>query len=156
MGRRPVLDDRQETRLSFDVALIELKTDPTPRELRMFALLWMPLFAGIVGVVLWRRGAVLPPAILWSGAALVAAVGAFRPRAIRPLFVGLIYLTAPIGWVVSHAVLALVYYGVVTPIGLLLRIFGRDAMKRGFDPRATSYFVPAEQGKKSEDYLRQF
>jgi hypothetical protein len=29
-------------------------------------------------------------------------------------------------------------------------------MKRGFDPRATSYFVPAEQGKQSEDYLRQF
>ncbi len=37
----------------------------------------------------------------------------------RAVFVGMSYLAWPIGFVVSHVILALVYYLVFTPIGLV-------------------------------------
>ena len=58
---------------------------------------------------------------------------------------------------VSHVVLALVYYLVFVPIGLLMRLFGYDPMKRGFDPEAATYWT-ARDPKASEPkrYFRQF
>ena len=67
---------------------------------------------------------------IWAVALLVCAVGLVRPPAIRLVCIGLIYLAFPIGWVVSHLLLAVVLYLVFTPIGLLLRLLGRDPLER--------------------------
>ena len=45
----------------------------------------------------------------------------------------------PIGWVVSHLLLGVVYFLVLTPIGLTLRALGRDPLERRFDQSASSY-----------------
>ena len=66
------------------------------------------------------------------------------------------YAVYPIGWTVSHLALAVVYYLVVTPIGLLMRLFGRDPMRRKFDPSATTYWQPHESPDEPERYFRQF
>jgi hypothetical protein len=65
----------------------------------------------------------------WVLAGLLSVGGLVLPALIRPIFVGLILLTFPIGWVVSHLLLGLIFYGVVTPIGLILRISGHDPLQ---------------------------
>jgi hypothetical protein len=94
---------------------------------------------------------------LWIAAVAVPVVGWAVPSFMRLVFVGMSYLAWPIGFVVSHVVLALVYYGVLTPIGLLMRIFGYDSMKKKFDPETATYWVkrsttPAD----AKTYFRQF
>lgn len=143
------------------MALIKLKTDPTPRELRQFGCLWLPLFCGVVGTLCWRESdRLLVASLVWGIGAASALAGALRPRLIRPIFVGLIYLTAPIGWVVSYAVLAFVYYGVLTPIGLLLRLIGHDTIPRGFDARSatrpSTYWTVPSSEKPLQSYFKQF
>lgn len=138
------------------MSLIELKTDPSRRDLRLFACLWCPLFCGALGLVLARHGSGTAATVTWVLGAAILGLGAAEPRLVRPVFLGLIYLTAPIGWVVSHAVLAVVYYLVVTPIGMLLRITGRDPMARRFEREAPSYWTPAEGDKPPERYFHQF
>ena len=139
------------------MALIELKTDPTPRELRQFGCLWLPLFCSVAGYLAWTKlGATFLAGSLWGAGVASALVGAVRPRLIRHVFVGLIHLTAPIGWVVSHLMLVLLYYGVVTPIGLLLRLVGRDPMARGFEKEAPTYWRAAAREESIESYLRQY
>jgi hypothetical protein len=67
------------------------------------------------------------------------------------------YLAWPIGFVVSHVVLALVYYLVLTPIGLAMRVFGYDPMRREFDRSAESYWIARDTAEiKAERYFRQF
>ncbi len=84
-------------------------------------------------------------------------VGWVIPSFMRLVFVGMSYLAWPIGFVVSHVVLAAVYYLVLTPIGLLMRVFGYDPMARRFDREAASYWHErATAGSEAKRYFRQF
>ena len=80
----------------------------------------------------------------------------WRPIALKPVYLGLTLATWPIGWVVSHLALAVVYYGVITPIALVFRLIGRDAMNRRFDRDATTYWEPYDPDRGLDHYLRQF
>ena len=64
------------------------------------------------------------------------------------IYLGMAYAAFPIGLVISHAILAAVYYAVLTPIGLLMHLVGRDPMRRRFDPQAESYWI---ERKPDED-----
>ena len=79
-----------------------------------------------------------------------------------PLFgIGTVVLaaTAPaeqVSLITGRILLAAFYYFVVTPAGLLLRVLGRDPMKRRFDRAAKSYWRETEKGIEPERYFRQF
>ena len=51
----------------------------------------------------------------------------------------------PIGWVVSHALMAAIYYLVITPMAVAMRLLGRDPLDRRFDRDATTYWVRASK-----------
>lgn len=62
----------------------------------------------------------------------------------------------PMGWVVSHVLLGVVFYGVITPIGLLLRLMGRDLLGLKFDRGAASYWRVRGPGEGTGRYFRQW
>lgn len=92
--------------------------------------------------------------LLISGLGL-ALVTALAPNQLRIPFVLLSSLTAPIGWVVSHAILGLIYFAVITPIGLVLRLLGRTPMDLNFEPRRSTYWKRRGAPPDAVDYLRQ-
>lgn len=136
------------------MALFELNTDPSKRELRWFAGVWFPAFATLVGAFAWRKLHEPEAATwIWALAGLLAVAGLCEPRVIRPIYKGLMWLTFPMGWVFSHVILFLIYFLVITPLGALVRIF-HDPMGRSFDRPAKSYWMPRETRSK-ESYIRQ-
>ena len=124
------------------MALIEFKRDPSPRELRQFALLWLP---GIcLAVAVW---AALKTPWPWTASLVLAAVasvslGLWRPRWIRPVYIAWMALAFPFGWLFAHVLLTAIYFLLITPIGLILRIARRDPLARRFDREAQSYWTP--------------
>ncbi len=52
-------------------------------------------------------------------------------------------------------VTALVFYGVVTPTGLLMRAFRKDPMSRRFDRRASTYWIAHPRDPDPQRYLQQ-
>ena len=62
----------------------------------------------------------------------------------------------PIAWVVSHLVLVTIFYLVLTPIGLIMRLFGHDPLNARFDPDAKSYWQRRPEKTDSARYFRQF
>jgi hypothetical protein len=136
--------------------MIEIDRHPDSRTLRQFAGLCVAAF-GFVGFVVLRKTGLWEAALaIWAVALLVGTVGLVRPQAIRLVWVVLIYLAFPIGWVISHLLLAVVLYFVFTPIGMLLRLLGRDPLERRFDPGAESYWTPHRQADTIDRYFRQF
>ena len=69
---------------------------------------------------------------------------------------GMILITFPIGWLISHMVMALFYYGIITPIAVIFRITGRDPLRRKYDPQADTYWIPYKHKRSSKDYFHQF
>jgi hypothetical protein len=139
------------------MAIIEIRKDLSERELRQFAGIWFPAFGAVVGAMLyWKFELPTAAYAVWAVVAGLAVLGLWQPALIRPVYLGLMYLTFPIGWVVSHLILAVIYFGLITPLGLVMRLFGRDVMQRRFDRAAATYWVPHPPTADVARYFRQF
>jgi hypothetical protein len=130
---------------------------PTNRELRQFAGIWFPLFWVIVGgVIVWRGGLLVAAGAIVAVAIGIGIVGLIRPRMMRPMFVGWMCAVFPIGWVVSHLLLAVVFYLVIAPLGLVMRFVGRDKLRMRFEPEARTYWTRRPPTPPASRYFRQF
>jgi hypothetical protein len=138
------------------MAVVDINWHPTARELRIFAgLQW--LFCGIVAWYAWKTHAAPGVAAILCGVSSgVALLGLLAPRAIRPVYVGWMLAVFPIGWVVSHVVLAAVFFLVITPIGATLRLLGHDPLHRRYDRAANTYWIARRDPPDADRYFRQF
>ena len=133
----------------------DLQLNPTRRTLVQFAALLCiaSAAAAFVQAIDDRHVA----AVSLAGLALVSArVGWFRPLLLRPLFVGWMALAFPIGWTVSRIVLALIFYGVFTPLGLIFRIVHRDPLTVRRSEGAGTYWSGKAAADDPRAYFRQF
>lgn len=138
------------------MALIELNLRPASRDLRWFGVIVLICFLTIGALVYWRTGALRVPAILAAiGAGICALYYAIEPLRL-PLYRVWMLLLFPIGWTVSHLVLALIYFLLFTPIGGMMRLFGRDPMHRRWRPEATTYWIDRGRTSDLSSYFRQF
>ncbi len=136
--------------------MIRIEHNPTGRQLTVFGLLWLAAFGILGGMAWWRTGLSAPAGGFWTIAALIPAVGFLWPGVLRIVYLLLAYITFPIGFVGSYIILAVVYYLVLTPTGLILRLTGYDPINRRFDRDAKTYWTPREQDESTEQYFRQF
>jgi hypothetical protein len=110
--------------------MIAIQWNPDQKQLRQFAGIWFPAFCALVGWSIVRKiGCWHEVEVGWAIAGIISIAGLVFPPLIRPIFVGLILLTYPIGWGVSHVLLGVIFYGIVTPIGIILRITGHDPLQ---------------------------
>ena len=139
------------------MSVVQINRNPNSRQLKHFGWIWMS-FVAVFGLVAWLKFDNMAVARgLWMAAVVVPLLGWAVPAIMRLVFLGMSFLAWPIGFVVSHVVLAVVYYLVVTPIGLLMRVFGYDSMKKTFDGEATTYWVPrAIEEVDVKRYFRQY
>jgi len=118
---------------------------------------WGLFFLGMVACPLaLYRGHVTAAIVFWVLAVALRGLAFVRPQWLKPVYVGLMLVSFPIGWVVSHVTLAVIYYLVFTPVALLFRLIGRDALERQFDRQATTYWEPYRPDQGLARYLRQF
>ncbi len=139
------------------MSVIQINTDPSRRQLNQFGFVWLGFLTLFGAVACFKFDNQAIAAGLWIAALVVPVVGWLAPPFMRAVFVGMSYLAWPIGFVVSHVVLAAVYYLVLTPIGLVMRLVGYDPMRRRFDAEAPSYWAEREAtADEAKRYFRQF
>lgn len=130
--------------------------NPSRKTLTEFSEFGMFALGMLAAPLSFHRGHPALAAGLWLVAVVLRLVGWARPSWLRPIFVGISIATFPIGWAVSNLVLALMYYGIITPIALVFRWVGRDALQRRIDPEAVTYWEPYDTDRDPERYLRTF
>ncbi len=82
--------------------------------------------------------------------------GLIWPQVPQPIYVTWMVLAFPIGWTVSQAILALLFYGVLTPLGLVFQCVGRDSLHRIHRPNLRTYWLPKGSPSDPRRYLKQF
>ncbi len=136
------------------MSLIRIEKNPSSRQLLVFGIAWL-VFFGFWATTCWLRGRQTASEILWVAAAAVPLAGAASRTVLRYAYVWMSYATYPLGFVISHIVLALVYFLALTPIGLTMRLLGRDPLPRRFEPGAKTYWKTREKTKTVESYFNQ-
>lgn len=129
--------------------MLEMRSDPSPRELCVFGFL-LGLFFGVLGgMALWKTGSPRAGGAVWASGGVLTLAYAAVPALRWPVYMAWMWAAYPAGWVVSHLVFAVIFYGAVTPFGLCMRLLGRDTMQGRSSSRARSYWmqVPRETSR---------
>jgi hypothetical protein len=132
--------------------LLEIDRHPSPRQLRVFAIVWIAVF----GLLALAKSHSPAADVLGAVALGVPAAGWIVPGLMRWIYVAACYATFPVGWVLSLAILAAAFYLVLTPTGWIMRLVGYDPMQRRFDRQAKSYWTPRQEPDRRDRYFRQF
>lgn len=142
--------------------MIAIDWNPDPPKLRQFAY-FAPIGFGVVGlVVAWHLGAMsaagswTPSVWLWVIGLLTLAAGVIKPLLVKPLYLLLTVVTAPIGLVIGNLAMLLLYVLLFVPLGLIFKVIGRDTMQRSFRDGRESYWEKHTQPTDLKRYYRQF
>jgi hypothetical protein len=145
--------------------MIKLDLKPAQHILAQFA--WLAAFAFPLVAAVFTRGDArvyevwawnwTGPVVLW-----LAALGALQlvlflagvHHLTHALYVVLMLVAVPIGFVISHVLIAFVFYVVMTPIGLVFRLTGRDAMSRRRDRGIASYWHDRGAPRPASSYFK--
>jgi len=130
--------------------------DTSPRNLRKFGLVVGGVF-GLLAVWFWWRGKAFYPYVLIPGVSLVV-FGLIWPKVLKQVYVIWMSLALVLGLIVSTALLTILFYLVVTPVGLVARLSGKDFLSQKLDPNANSYWIARDRSipRRINDYEQQF
>jgi len=116
-----------------------MKIAASDREVRKFGVMFAVICLIVAGYSYYKSGTVWP----WflGGSALFAIGGLVLRSALRPVYVGWMKFAFVLGWVNTRLILGVFFYGILTPIGVTMRLFGWDPLTRKIDRKAESYWV---------------
>jgi len=122
---------------------------------RSFGLTFAGAFAALGAISLWRGGLERGAGELGLAVGLLA-VAAFAPGMLAPLNRTWAWVGSALNRVVSPVLILVLFYGVVTPVGLAMRAVGKDSLRLRRDPHASSYWIDCREESKTSDMRRQF
>ena len=111
--------------------------------LRDFGLLMGGVVAALFGLLFpWilQRAVPLWPFLLGG---VLAVWGLVAAQSLRPVYRGWMRFGLLLNRIVTPVVLGIVFFALITPMAKVMRLCGRDALSRRFDPRVESYRVPS-------------
>jgi len=122
---------------------------------RSFGFTFAAVFALLGGWTLWRSSAHFAVPFVLAAVFLVLALAI--PGVLHPLNVAWMRLAHLLNKFVSPIVMGAMYFGVITPVAVAMRLRGRDALHRKLQPALASYWIKRDPpGPDGSSFPRQF
>jgi hypothetical protein len=90
----------------------------------------------------------------WAIAAVFLLFGLIAPRALKHIHRVWMGFAFVLGWFVSRIILCVIFFGIITPMGVVMRLSGKDLLHERIDRGAATYWIPrdpaAEDPKRCE------
>lgn len=110
------------------------------KQLRNFGFLVGSVFSVMAVWPFLFRG---EPFRLWAlgvGGVLIV-LGGILPALLAPIYKAWMWIGHVLGWINTRILLGIVFYGLVTPTGLLFRLMGKQTMRETFAADSQTYRV---------------
>ncbi|MCA9129241.1 MAG: hypothetical protein KDB22_19280 [Planctomycetales bacterium] len=133
--------------------LVDLSAAPSPSMRRWFGLS-LGLLLAILAFLFSGWGHWLNGFLLVCGA-LVTTVYYAVPKSQIAVIRCWQYLTYPVAWMLGHILFGAIFFGVVLPIGLVLRLRGHDPLQLRSGKRS-SYWHDRQGSQNTDRYFKQF
>jgi predicted membrane metal-binding protein len=122
---------------------------------RSFGFTFAVVFALFGGWLLWKASTAAIYVLGASAAFAVLAVAV--PKILHPLNVVWMRFGALLNLIVTPIVMGVIYFGIFTPVALVFRIKGRDALRRSFERDGATYWIDrTPPGPDGQTLPRQF
>jgi len=117
--------------------------------LREFGLVTGGITGGLFGLLLPWLFSRPYPLWPWVICILLVSWALLLPATLGPLYRGWMKVGHLLGWINSRIILGIMFYLVILPIALLMRLAGKDTMSRRLDSEAQSYRVQSPKPSKN-------
>lgn len=111
--------------------------------LRDFGLIFglmIGLVFGILGPLLWRHALPLWP---WILAVIFWVWALLAPQTLNPVYQVWMRIALVLGWINTRLILGIIFYLMLTPMGIIRRTMGSDPMRREWKRHVESYSIPS-------------
>ncbi|MBN1560103.1 hypothetical protein JW998_07615 [candidate division KSB1 bacterium] len=127
--------------LISDVRIGLARLDQSPRNMKKFGITMAVIF-GLLATLIFILGSRPQRAWwLWSIGALFLVLVFFLPFLLKPIHRLWMGLSLVLGYFMSRLLLTLLFFLVITPIGLAMRLFGKDILNEKIEPGKDSYWI---------------
>ena len=127
---------------------------PTRKQLVSFGFTMGTALGVIAAVRVWRRGLDEVAVSAFIVAALFALTALTAPSAMASIYRWWMRLAEVLGWINTRIILFVIFYLVVTPLGLIMRIIRRPPLDTA--PRASYWTEPPRSSYGDKHYEKQF
>ena len=124
-------------------------------DLRKFGITFGVILLIIAGFLFWKEKESFQ--LLFTFGVTLFILGIAIPFILKPIYwVWMIFATI-LGWIMTRVILSLLFYIIVTPIGLIARFFGKQFLELQWDKSKESYWnFRTNEHLKKENYEKQF
>ena len=129
-------------------------SNPTTSDLRIFALILGGLL-GIFGFLSFHKAGAAWPYFWGCGGASIF-LGLIWPQGIAPVFHVWIRVASVLAAINTFILMAIIYYGILTPIAIFHRLFLEDPLDRIWDAQRSSYWKEKQSPTEPDHLERQF
>ncbi len=102
---------------------------PDKKGLREFGLITGGLFVGLFGLLFPWLFSFAFPKWPWIIAGVLWGLALLIPNSLKWIYQGWMSFALVLGWINTRLILAIMFYLIMTPMGLIMRLFGKNAMK---------------------------
>ncbi|NQT26009.1 hypothetical protein HQ585_11680 [candidate division KSB1 bacterium] len=125
------------------------------REWRKFGVGVTIILSGIATIQLIKSNPLY--VYFYAGGGFFLLCGLLIPILLKPVFILFSYLGVVMGWFMTRVILSVLFYAIITPIGLISRLFGQHHLILRPDSNMDTYWMAAEKQKdRSKEFERQF
>ena len=132
--------------------------DTSKKALRSVGWLCGWVLLSLAALVWWGNDCAVTTAayVLGGIGGTLVGLGLAVPVVLKPVYRVWMALAVVLGFIMTRVILSVVYYLVMTPIGLAMRLFGKDPMHRRIDPDAASYWIEKSYDDESPERLEKY
>ena len=130
------------------------KISTDPKTIRNFGLVLSGILL-LLGILAFWRGH-SQYWIEWPLSVMILLLTLLAPVAIAYIYRPWMLVAEGISWVLLRVILGVFFYLVLSPVGFLMRLFGRDILDEKMDRQAVSYWKKRVSNPTQEQYERLF
>ncbi len=125
-------------------------TQMSDKSLREFGLVTGGMLTLVFGLLLpWIWNADSWPIWPWIVAAILSLIALTMPHILQPVYHWWMKLAHILGWINTRILLSIVFFVIFLPVGIILRLLGKDPMARKLDQDLNSYRVESKSPPKN-------
>jgi uncharacterized membrane protein len=128
--------------------------DSSAKEIKKFGLVIMVALTIIASIIYYKSGySIIINYLLGSGIVLLVSA-ILSPNILVPIYKVWMSLAFILGSIVSRIILTILFYFLISPIGIIIKIFGNDIINLKIDKERKSYWIKKDEKAKPDEQIR--